>query len=168
VSTVDPVVDETVVADGWPYRARWFDPPFRPPLEQTTQALGACFTVDGAIVLVTENGSDWTLPGGAVERGETLEQTLARKVREEACARVLDCSYLGCQLVDELEFEAVSYYQTRFWARVELEPWVAEHEMVARRTVDPAEFLDVLSWGRATTAAMILDRALKLDRGGQR
>ena len=38
------------------------------------------------IVLVTWNGTDWSLPGGSMEPDESLEQTLAREVAEEACA----------------------------------------------------------------------------------
>jgi hypothetical protein len=55
----DPRFEETVVLDGmWRvpdehsergrrYRIAWFDPPFRPPLARTTQALGICFTGEG-------------------------------------------------------------------------------------------------------------------------
>src|SRR5215212_10807573 len=105
----DPLLVETVVLDGiWRvpddragdgrrYRIAWFDPPFRPPLEESTQALGICFTGDRRIVLVTWNGVDWSLPGGSLEQGETLEQALVREVREEACARVVSSRYIGCQ-----------------------------------------------------------------------
>jgi hypothetical protein len=62
-----------MVADGRRYRIAWFDPPFRPPLAETTQALGICFTPEQQIVLVTWNNSQWSLPGGTVEPGETLE-----------------------------------------------------------------------------------------------
>jgi ADP-ribose pyrophosphatase YjhB (NUDIX family) len=86
----DPLLDEIIDADGERYR-----------VEETTQALGICFTKERRIVLVTWNDEQWSLPGGTVERGETLARTLGREVREEACARVLDSRYIGCQRVEE-------------------------------------------------------------------
>lgn len=50
----------------------------------------------------------------ASEPGETLEQARARAVLEEACARVVSSSYIGCQRVGELDGGGVAYYQTRF------------------------------------------------------
>jgi len=72
--------------------------------------------------LVTLDGDEWSLPGGTIEPGEALEQTLVREVREAACARVVESRHIGCQRVDELDGDGASYYQTRFWARVELDP----------------------------------------------
>ena len=145
------------------YRIAWFDPPFRPPLDETTQALGICFTGDNRIVLVTLNGTDWSLPGGSLEPGETLEQTLAREVREEACARVIDSSYIGCQRVEELDGDRLPYYNTRFWARVELDEFRPEHEMIARRLVTPEQFRATLFWGAQATAGVILERGLAIE-----
>lgn len=172
----DPLFVETVVLDGtWRvpegmgtqhgrrYRIAWFDPPFRPSLEEATQALGICVTADRRIVLVTWNGEDWTLPGGAPEPGETLEQALAREVLEEACARVVSSSYIGCQRVEEFDGDGVAYYQTRFWARVALDEFNPEYEMMARRLVPPQEFCGVLFWGEEATAHLILDRGLAIE-----
>ena len=171
----DPLLVETVVLDGmWRvaddaehgrrYRIAWFDPPFRPPLDETTQALSICFTGDHRIVLVTWNGADWSLPGGSPD-GEELEQALAREVREEACARVVTSSYIGCQRVEELDGDRLTYYQTRFWARVELDEFRPEHEMSARRLVAPDGFRSTLFWGAETTAGLILERGLAIEQG---
>ena len=176
----DPLLVETVVLDGmWRvadddpsrgrrYRISWFDPPFRPPHDETTQALAIGFTSEQQIVLVSWDGEHWTLPGGSREPGETLEQTLAREVREEACARVLSCSYIGCQCVEELEGDRPAYYQTRFWARVELDEFRADHEMIARRLVVPDEFPATLFWGAEATAELILERGLAIETGTHR
>jgi ADP-ribose pyrophosphatase YjhB (NUDIX family) len=161
--SVQPLLVETVVDGGARWRVSWFDPPFRPPLAETTQALGICFTRDSQIVLVTLNDTDWTLPGGTIEPGETLEQTLIREVWEEACARVRACAYIGCQRVEHPDDDRPAYYQTRFWARVDLEPFVASHEMTARRLVTPGEFRDTLFWGRERTAGLILERGLRVQ-----
>jgi hypothetical protein len=85
-------------------------------------------------------------------------------VLEEACARVLACRYIGCQRVEELDGKApAAYYQTRFWARVELEPFTPEHEMTARQLVGADEFLSTLFWGGEATARLILERGLAIE-----
>jgi ADP-ribose pyrophosphatase YjhB (NUDIX family) len=125
--------------------------------------LAICFTGDARIVLVTWNGVDWSLPGGRPEPGETLEQTLAREVREEACARVIRSRYIGCQRVEELDRDRIAYYQTRFWARVELDEFRPEHEMTARRLVAPEKFRATLFWGAEASAGLILERGLATE-----
>ena len=103
----------------------WFDPPFRPEPPHSNQAYGICFTGTGMIVLGACDADGeryWNLLGGGVEPGETLEDCLVREVMEEGCARVVESRYIGCQRVDDPDHPTGPwrYYQTRFWARVEL------------------------------------------------
>jgi 8-oxo-dGTP diphosphatase len=60
--------------------------------ERPIVAVGAVI-VDGDRVLLVKRGreplkGEWSLPGGAVEVGETLEAAVVREVREETCLDV--------------------------------------------------------------------------------
>ncbi|MNH11683.1 RNA pyrophosphohydrolase [compost metagenome] len=39
---------------------------------------------DGEVLVVKENGSKWTLPGGGMDHGETTHEALKRELYEEA------------------------------------------------------------------------------------
>ncbi|MEO8745855.1 MAG: NUDIX hydrolase [Candidatus Dormiibacterota bacterium] len=160
---------ETYFDGGRPWTVTWFDPPFRPEPPDCNQAYGICFDAVGQIILVRTEGDWWNLPGGGVEPGESLEGTLVREVAEEACARVVSCKYIGCQRVDDPGHPdgPQRYYQSRFWARVELLPWVEQFEIKERRLIDPAEFLDTLNWGHAPTARIILEEGARLNAATQ-
>jgi ADP-ribose pyrophosphatase YjhB (NUDIX family) len=153
-----------------PWTATWFDSRFQPELAQIDQAHGICCTDGGDILLVYSHDVDgatpyWNLPGGGLEADETLQECLSREVAEEACANVTACRHLGCQRVDDLQHPSgpQSYYQVRLWARVKLDRWNPRHETFERRLVRPAEFLSVVSWGKALIAATILEQGLRLD-----
>jgi 8-oxo-dGTP pyrophosphatase MutT (NUDIX family) len=159
-------VQHTLWADDRPFHITWLSPPFMPPLASTTQVYAICFTAEGQIVLISLDDGQWNLPGGTIEPGETLPQTLKRELWEEACAEVVVYTYIGCQRVDDLEnpLGPQTYYQTRFWARVTLQPFLPQFETVARTLIPPDQFLTTLVWGAAPTARVILEAGLIEER----
>lgn len=162
-----PPGQHTIESNGRRLTVTWLPHLFVPPRALTTQALGLCFTPDREIVLVSADNAFWTLPGGTLEPGETAAEAFAREVAEEACARVLDFVYLGCQCIDDPDSPTgpTRYFQSRFWARVALDPFIPKPEIVARRLVTPEEFLATLTWGQSPIAPILLERALAAEAG---
>ncbi len=154
---------QRVVWNGREVTIRWRPPPFDPPPGAVTQAYGMCFTAEGLIVVIRsgEHPPYWNLPGGTLEAGETAVEALVREVAEEACARVLRSRYLGCQEI--IGDRPVRHYQTRFWARVELDAWEPRFETVERRLVRPEDFVGALGWGAAPTAPELLRLAARVE-----
>lgn len=159
-------LSEQIAWDGRTLTATWLASPFRPERRLTTQVLGLCFAPDGRILLVTGDGESWTLPGGYPEPGETFEATLERELREEACARLVACEYLGCERVDDPERPEgpALYYQVRYWARIELYPFEPHEETIARQLVSAAAFRETLAWGEALAAQRLLEAGLSLEQ----
>jgi ADP-ribose pyrophosphatase YjhB (NUDIX family) len=139
---------------------------WHPPERAITQSYGFCFTPDGFIVLVEEHGGFLNLPGGQLEPAETARDALSREIAEEACAKLIACRYLAGQHVWDPQTAdgPTSHYQTRWWARVELEPWNPRYEIVARHLVRPSDAVRMLSWRRKEIAGRILELALAAER----
>lgn len=137
-------------------------PGYRPgPAEAVTQVSGLCFSGEARLLLVSENGRDWSLPGGKPESGETWEETLQREVAEEAGAEVLHCHLLGAVRVEGLTPQP--YVQLRFWAWVRLNPFRPAFETRHRLAVTPAEVARLLPWGSGPIGPALLAGALALD-----
>jgi 8-oxo-dGTP pyrophosphatase MutT (NUDIX family) len=105
-------------------------------------ASAICLVNDGGLVLVSEDGERWGLPGGRPEGSETWEQTLVREMSEEACARVQEARLLGFGLgVCTSGPEAgLALVRSQWLAWVELLPWQPDHEIPYRRVVDAANW----------------------------
>jgi ADP-ribose pyrophosphatase YjhB (NUDIX family) len=73
---------------------------------------------EGKVPIVVYPDSSHNLPGGKTELGETLEQTMAREVKEEANMRILNWQPLGYQVCIRRETSQVSY-QFRAYAKLE-------------------------------------------------
>jgi ADP-ribose pyrophosphatase YjhB (NUDIX family) len=131
------------------------------PADTVMQASAICFTQAGKIVLVEDKATaERMLPGGHPEALETLEETLSREIFGEACAVVQKAVYLGAQQVDD---GARRYYQTRFWARVRLEPFVPHFETSHRLLVDPDDFISTLNWSTPKLAQAMFDAAVEVE-----
>ncbi|WP_345815763.1 NUDIX domain-containing protein [Paraburkholderia sp. PREW-6R] len=50
--------------------------------------------LDRRILLVSREGTRWSLPGGKPEAGEDLRETARRELMEETCLRAIDLHYL--------------------------------------------------------------------------
>lgn len=152
---------ERTTWEGRPGLITWL-PGYRPlPSETVTQVSGLCFTPEARILLVSEDGRAWSLPGGKPEGQETWEQTLRREVAEEACAEVLRWQFLGAQRVEGLTPQP--YLQLRYWARVRLEAFRPAFETRHRLAVCAGEFAQRLSWGAGPIGQALLREALEAE-----
>ena len=89
--------------------------------ERPIVAVGAVILEAGRVVLVKRGHEplkgQWSLPGGAVETGETLQAALVREVREETCldvevgpvVEVLDSIRLDADGLAEYHYIIIDY-----------------------------------------------------------
>jgi ADP-ribose pyrophosphatase YjhB (NUDIX family) len=127
------------------WQSTWY-PPAEPPAGTPHGSTGVC-VVEDHVVLVTDGGGVWQLPGGRPEPGEDWADTLSREVDEEACAAVLACRLLGFSRGECLRGPQAGLVLVRaLWrAEVRLDAWAPKHEMVERRLVPPAQVWDTLT-----------------------
>lgn len=127
-------------AGGQDWIMSWHPPQLPPPSGTPHGSEAVCVTVDGHVVLVSENSTSWVLPGGRPEAGEDWRATLDREVLEEACARVEEAELLGfgrgrCTRGPE---EGLVLVRSLWRAAVSLEPWNPRHEIRHRLLVPPS------------------------------
>lgn len=127
-----------------------------------TQVYGLCLDSRRQLLLVSQDGNFWTLPGGRPEPGETYEGTLKREVREEACARVTTHRYLGAQRVTDPSIGA-TYYQLRYLVRITLDPFAPQHEVHHRQLVDITTARQLLWRGESKIGQQLLDEVERFE-----
>ncbi|MDO3411244.1 NUDIX domain-containing protein [Saccharibacillus sp. CPCC 101409] len=97
--------------------------------QERTLVTGGAVIRDGAGCLLLQQRSDygaWGLPGGGMEPGETIEQTMRREVLEETGLEVTDCSLLGIYTGPRMRYEypdggRVVFVMFIFEAKVDLD-----------------------------------------------
>lgn len=117
-----------------------------------------CFCKDKIVVVFSEMKGYWTPPGGAVEVGESVEDAVAREVREETNMRVVGQRLIGYQEVYEPNRIVV---QTRHFCIVEpigkfeKDP---DGDITEIKLIDPKDCKKYFDWGKV--GERIMERAV--------
>jgi mutator protein MutT len=140
--------------------------------ERPIVGIGAVIVDNGKVVLIRRRfeplAGQWSLPGGAVELGETLEACVVREMREE--------TGLDVEVGPVIEvFDRITHDEGRriqyHYVLVDYLCWRAGGELRAGSDVDDAVFVDPADLARfdlTTKATAVIRRALQLAREAPR
>jgi len=129
--------------------------------------------VDGTRVVLVRRGSEplagqWSLPGGAVEIGETLDVSVVREMVEETGLQVAVGPVID--VFDRITRDAEGRVQYHY-VLVDYLCWPVEGTLQAGSDVDAAVWADVSElsgYHLASTATAVIMRALELARDARR
>ena len=87
-------------------------------------------------------------------------------MKEKACATVTSLVYIGTtQEVNDPGYPAGPVtYQTRFWARVQLNEFRREYETIGRKLVNPSALISTLNWKPTRIIEAVLEAALDCEQ----
>jgi 8-oxo-dGTP diphosphatase len=134
--------------------------------------VGAVIVSDGKVVLIRRRyeplAGQWSLPGGVVEIGETLESSVAREMQEETGFEVEVGPVI--EVFDRITRDGdgrVRYH----YVLVDYLCWPISGELHAGSDVDDAVLVDPSDLGQyhlTAKATAVIERALQLDREAPR
>lgn len=131
-------------------------------LSKCTQTYGVCFC-DGKIITgYNKVDKAWGLIGGTIEKGETLEQTLRREIKEESNMEVLSYRPIGCQKAIDTRDDSF-VYQLRYVCTVKpYGPFVSDpaDAITEIKLIDPKDYKQYFDWGKI--GDRIIERAVEL------
>lgn len=142
--------------------------PSRQYPERPIVGVGAVIVIEGKVVLVRRRfeplAGRWSLPGGAVELGETLEGTVVREMREEVGLDVEVGPVI--EVFDRIMLDddrRVRYH----YVLVDYLCWPLGGDLVAGSDVDSVALVDPRDLTRyhlTQKATAVIERGLQLDR----
>ena len=137
--------------------------------ERPVVGVGAVIVRDGQVLIVKRRyeplAGRWSLPGGTLELGETLEAGVIREMREETGLDV-DVGPV-IEVFDRIMFDDGQRVRYHF-VLVDYLCWPAGGELCAGSDVDEAIFVDPDSLGPynlTEKAQAVIDRGIELARG---
>ena len=125
-----------------------------------------CFVDDKIVVVYSRKKGYWTPPGGSIEPGESVEDTVIREVREETNMRVLQQEIIGYQ--DVYESERI-VRQTRSYCKVEpIGDFVSDPDgdITEIKLIDPKDHKQYFDWG--VIGDRLIERALEIQENFNR
>ena len=134
--------------------------------------VGAVIVADGKVVLIRRRfeplKGQWSLPGGAVELGETLEDSVAREILEETGLDIEVGPVI--EVFDRIITDDESRVEYHY-VLVDYLCWPIADELRAGSDVDAAVLVDRSELGPyqlTKKATAVIERALELDREAPR
>ena len=121
-----------------------------------TQIYGVCVNDKGEVMIQRKTDKHpWSLPGGTVEKGESLEETLRRELLEEVDIEIEEIKTIGIQRVDFPNNPDKNvgdvFYQARSFGRIKkLLPQTPDPDngkISERKLVPLNKMNEYLKWG---------------------
>jgi len=126
-----------------------------------TQVYAVCFSAKREMIIVFHGiRKTWSLVGGSVEPGESLEDCLKREIQEESNMKMLDFKPVGYQMVQNGD---KTIYQLRYVCNVEpYGEFVSDPagKITEIKAVDPKDYKQYFDWGEI--GDRIVERALEI------
>lgn len=125
------------------------------------EGVGAICFYNGQMVLVYEQDKmKWAMPGGAIEKGENIEEAVIREVKEETNMEVLKQAVLGIQ-VNNYSDNTVRIHSRSVCIVKPYGDFVADPagDVTEIKLIDPADYKKYFDWGPISDRMM--ERALE-------
>ena len=140
--------------------------------ERPIVGVGAVIVQDGSVVLIRRRyeplAGQWSLPGGMLELGETLEAGTAREMLEET-GLVVEVGPV-IEVFDRIVFDETQRVRYHF-VLVDYLCWPLSGELLAGSDVDAAVFAapeEIGRYGLTKKATAVIERGFELARKAPR
>lgn len=140
--------------------------------ERPIVGVGAVIVRDGKVVLIRRKyeplAGHWSLPGGALEIGETIEAGVAREMLEETGLEVEVGPVI--EVFDRITFDATRRVRYHF-VLIDYLCWPIGGDLRAGSDVDDVALVDPLElaqYGITAKATAVIERGLQLAREAPR